>query len=582
MNESHRTVRGGSAPRRLASMLLALAAAVGLLLGSALNAPAADAAPARPKLPVGAAGVVAAMQPSWNLGNTLDAIPEETSWGNPLATRALLAKVRSEGYRSVRIPVTWTDHQSATAPYTIDAAFMSRVKQIADWAEAEGLYAVLNVHHDSWQWVSKMSTDHDNVLARFNSTWTQISSAFKDEPRTLLFESINEPQFDNATAAQKTQMLEELNVSFHRIVRASGGQNATRLLVLPTQACTPSQELMDELTTTIGKLDDPNLVATVHYYSWYPFSVNIAGGTHYDEAARKDLDEAFARMRATFTAKGIPVYLGEYGLLGYPDDNHPSRIERGEAFKYFEHVGYAARQAGVTTALWDPGFAYLNRTTLQWRDQELFNVIKSSWTTRSGTASFDRFFVPKSGTVTDQSLTLNRNGLSFQGLWKGATKLTAGLDYTVSGNTLTLKAAALTRLVGNREYGVNSTIEARFSRGLPWKIHVTTYDTPQQSGATGTTDSLVIPTQFRGDQLATMESVYADGSNAGPADWTAFQEFNNNFRPDYTGNAITLTNTFLASLRDNAPVTLTFHFYSGAKVTYHVTRSGTSVTGTAS
>jgi endoglucanase len=582
MREPHKDARRpGSAPRRLRTLLLALVAAIGLTLGTALTTPAAAAAPKKVHVPASAMDAVAAMQPSWNLGNTLDAIPDETSWGNPKATKELFDTIRAQGYRSVRVPVTWTDHQSATAPYTIDATFMSRVKQVVDWAQADGLYVVLNVHHDSWQWISKMPTDHDNVLGRFNATWTQISSTFRDEPRTLLFESVNEPQFDNATDTQKTQLLNELNTSFHKIVRSSGGGNTNRLLVLPTQGCTPSQPLMDDLSTTIGALHDSNLVATVHYYSWYPFSVNIAGGTRYDETAQKDLTDAFARMRDTFVAKGIPVYLGEYGLLSWPDQNHPDRIERGEALKYFEHLGYAARQAGVTTALWDP-FAYLNRATLQWRDPELFAWIKSSWTTRSGSTSFDNVFVPKSSPITAQTLTLNRNGTSFQDLWHGKTQLVAGRDYTLSGDQLTFTAPALTKLAGNREYGVNATLQARFSRGLPWQIHVTTYDTPQQANATGTSNSLPIPTRFRGDQLATMEAKYADGSNAGPSDWTAYQEFNVSFTPDYANNTIALTDKFLGSLRDGAPVTLTFHFYSGAKTTYHVTRSGTSVTGSTS
>ncbi|WP_369167339.1 cellulase family glycosylhydrolase [Streptomyces sp. R28] len=582
MREPHKDARRpGSVPRRLTTLLLALVAALGLTLGTALTTPAAEAAPMQVHAPARAMDAVAAMQPSWNLGNTLDAIPDETSWGNALTTREHFAKIRAEGFRSVRIPVTWTDHQSATAPYAIDATFMNRVEQLVDWALAEGLYVVINVHHDSWQWVGKMPADHDNVLARFNATWTQISARFRDAPRTLLFEGINEPEFEGATDTQKAQLLHELNISFHKIVRSSGGGNTDRLLMLPTRYCKPDQNLMDDLYATINGLNDRNLVATVHYYSWYPFSVNIAGGTHYDAAARKDLDDSFARMRNTFVARGIPVYLGEYGLLSWPDHHHPSRVERGEALKYFEHFGHAARQAGVTTALWDP-FAYLNRATLQWRDPELFAWIKSSWTTRSGTTSFDNVFVPKSSPITAQTLTLNRNGTSFQGLWQGNTQLVAGRDYTLSGDRLTFTAPALTKLVGNREYGVNATLQARFSRGLPWKIHVTTYDTPHQANATGTSSSLPIPTQFRGDQLATMEAKYADGSNAGPSDWTAYQEFNVSFTPDYANNTIALTDKFLGSLRDGAPVTLTFHFYSGAKTTYHVTKSGTSVTGSTS
>lgn len=116
-------------------------------------------------------------------------------------------------------------------------------------------------------------------------------------------------------------------------------------------------------------------------------------------------------------------------------------MERGEALKYFEHLNYAARVAGVTTALWDPGtVAYLNRETLKWTDPALYAWIKSSWTTRSGTASFDKVFVPKSSPITAKTLTLNPNGTKFRGLWQGSTPLAPGLDYTVTDNQLTLTA----------------------------------------------------------------------------------------------------------------------------------------------
>ncbi|MFD5909820.1 cellulase family glycosylhydrolase [Streptomyces massasporeus] len=572
----------GRGPGRLAGPLLALLVILGLS-GTALAAPGGTAQqrPATAGVPARAMDAVAAMQPSWNLGNTLDAIPEETSWGNPKATRELLKTVREQGFRSVRIPVTWSNHQKDTAPYAVDAAYMSRVKEVVDWAQAEGLYVVLNVHHDSWQWVYKVSTDHDQVLARFDSLWKQISAAFRDEPRTLLFESINEPTFGDVTDARKAELVHELNTSFHKVIRASGGGNKNRLLVLTTPGGTPSQDFMDSLHTTISGLGDKNLVATVHYYSYFPFSVNIAGGTRYDDKARNDAEDAFARMKHIFTDQGVPVYVGEYGLLAYPDDNHPSRIERGEALKYYEHIGHLARTAGVTTALWDPGFAYLNRQTLKWRDPALFAWIKSTWTTRSGTTSFDRIHLKKSGPIEGQSLTLNLNGLTFRGLWHGDTKLAEGRDYTLFKNRIALKASTLTKLAGDRAYGVNSTLQARFSKGLPWQIDVITYDTPVLSDTTGTKDAFAIPTKYRGDDLATMEATYADGTNAGPTSWTPFQEFNIAFRPDVPNGTIILTADTLKSLRDGDTATLTFHFHSGAKVKYKVTKSGDSVTGTA-
>jgi endoglucanase len=210
-------------------------------------------------------------------------------------------------------------------------------------------------------------------------------------------------------------------------------------------------------------------------------------------------------------------------------------------------------------------------------------MIKASWTTRSGTASADQVFVPASGTITDQTLTLNPNGTDFLGLWADGHLLRAGRDYTLSGNRLTLTAAALTRLAGDRAYGVRAVVEARFSKGVPWHIGIVSSDTPVLSAATGdTSGSLSIPTEFRGDLLATMEAKYADGSNAGPANWTSYQEFGGAFYPDAANGVVVLKQNFLNSLTDGSPVTLTLHFWSGATVTYHVVRSGTTVTGAAS
>ncbi|WP_173064606.1 cellulase family glycosylhydrolase [Phytohabitans houttuyneae] len=521
---------------------------------------------------------VAAMQPGWNLGNTLDAIPDETAWGNPLTTQAMLHYVRSQGYNSIRLPITWSNHHGPAPDYTIDAAWLARVRQIVDWSLAEGLYVMVNLHHDSWQWINAYPNDRTNVMNRYTALWTQIATAFRGHSAKLVFESINEPQFAGTSGdAESDQVVQELNTAFVRLVRRTGGDNATRLLVLPTLHTSGEQARLDALNATFNQLGDPNLAATVHFYGWWPFSVNIAGGTRYDSNVEQDLVGTFDRVHNTFVSRGIPVIIGEWALLSY-DYTRPGIIERGEFLKYIEAVGHHARTRKLTTMLWDAG-SFLHRTELRWRDQGIYEMMKASWSTRSGTASSDQVYVPRTGAITGKSLTLNLNGLSFQGLWQGSTSLTNGTDYTVSGSTLTLTPAALTRLVGNRAYGVNATIEARFSRGAPWQIGVITYDPPTQAAATGTTSAFTIPTQFRGDQLATMEAKYADGSPAGPANWTSFKEFWSNFQPDYAANTIILKPEFFAEVNDGA-VTLTFHFWSGTQATYRITKSGTSVTGT--
>jgi endoglucanase len=527
-------------------------------------------------VPGDAMAQVAAMQPGWNLGNTLDSTGgDETSWGNPRVTEALLDNVKAQGFKSIRVPVTWGQHQAPD--HTIEAAYLNRVKEVVGWALADGFQVMINIHHDSWQWISAMPADRAGVLTRYNAIWTQLAAAFKDSPGKLVFESVNEPQFTGSSGdAQNAQLLHELNASFRDIVRRSGGNNASRLLVLPTLHTSSDQARLDELATSMRGFNDPNLIATVHYYGYWPFSVNVAGGTRYDATAQKDLTDSFDRVYNTFVARGVPVILGEYGLLGF--DRHTGTIEQGEKLKFFEHLGYYARTKKITTMLWDNG-QHLGRTSFQWSDPELIAQIKSSWATRSGTASSDQVFSARSSAVTAKTITLNTNGTTFTGLRQGTTELVRGTDYTISGDQLTLTAAAMTRLSGSRSYGTNAVLSAQFSAGVPWRINLITYDTPVLSAATGTTAAFSIPTTFRGDLLATMEAKYADGSNAGPQNWTSFKEFDRAFAPNYTAGVTTLTPEFFAEVNDNARVTLTFHYWSGATVTYYVTRSGSAVTG---
>ncbi|HTJ67055.1 MAG TPA: cellulase family glycosylhydrolase [Actinospica sp.] len=587
MKSFHRTARPGK--RRLgllAGAVATLVTASFVVAGTAFAThPATTAAkPASPSsasasaAPANALQFGAAIQPGWNLGNSLDAVPNETAWGNPATTKALIDKVKSLGFRSIRIPVTWSNHQGSAPGYTVDPAYLTRVKQVVDWALADGLYVVLNVHHDSWQWISSMPSNPNGVLARFNATWTQIAAEFKGESNKLVLESVNEPTFTGASTQQIQTLLNELNTDFVHLVRGTGGGNATRYLLLPTPIDTPSKPLMDNLAATIQSLHDTHLIASVHYYGYWPFSVNVADETTFDSATSKDMDTVFSLLHSDFIAHGIPVYVGEAGLLN-EDDAQPGTIEHGEAMKYFEALGQDARANGVTLSYWDDGARILNRNTMQLIDPSMFAAMTTSLTTNSGNASSDMVFVPKYGQATAQSLTLNPDGTTFEGLYDGSTKLVAGHDYTLSGNRLTLTAALLARLTQGHGYGVAATLQARFSTGVPWSIDVRMYAWPWLPAHTGSTNSFSIPGQLSGDVLSTMQAVYANGSNAGSATWTSYKQYSTDFSADYANNSITLTPAFLNSLTDGAPVTLTFHLWSGATVTYHVTRHGTTVTG---
>jgi aryl-phospho-beta-D-glucosidase BglC (GH1 family) len=266
---------------------------------------------------------VSAMQPGWNLGNTLDAFDPndptgggETSWGNPVVTQAFIQQIAAQGFKSIRIPITWNYRMGGAPNYAIDPAFMDRVQQVVDWSLQAGLYVMINVHHDAWMWISSMPTDHNAVMARYNAVWTQIADRFKNHSDKLMFESINEPEFSNVDITTLLALLNELNTSFVHLVRASGGGNAVRPLVLPTLYCNHEQVRVDSLASTLAALNDPNLIVTVHYYGLWHFSVNIAGYTTFNAEAKNDIDTMVNNVYNTFVSKGIPVVIGELGILG--------------------------------------------------------------------------------------------------------------------------------------------------------------------------------------------------------------------------------------------------------------------------
>jgi endoglucanase len=216
------------------------------------------------------------------------------------------------------------------------------------------------------------------------------------------------------------------------------------MLVLPTMHTGSEQPYLDALNHTIDELDDPNLIATVHFYGFWPFSVNVAGYTRFDDEVRQDIIDTFDRVHNAFVTRGIPVVIGEYGLLGF--DQHVGTIQQGEKLKFFEFVNHYAQQTQLTTQLWDNG-QHFNRTAMHWRDQEFFDMLAASWAGRSGTASADQVYVEVAGQITDQTLTLNHHGTTFQGLRHGGTALVEGQDYTVAGDQLTISAGTTVRFV---------------------------------------------------------------------------------------------------------------------------------------
>jgi endoglucanase len=504
---------------------------------------------------------VDAMQPGMNVGNTLDAIPNETSWGNPPITQALLQQFAADGYKSIRIPITWTAHAGPAPTYTVDPAWMNRVQQVVDWAQQAGLYVMINMHHDSWQWVSSMPTNHDAVIAQYTAVWTQVSNRFVNYPNTLMFESINEPVFNNVDDATALTYLDTLNTTFFNTVRRSGGLNATRPLVLTVLGGSATQQHLDSLAATIANLNDSNLITTFHYYSYWPFSVNIVGFTAFDSTVINDLTTSFDAVYKTFVAKGIPAVIGEFGVL------NGNAIERGENLKYQEFVTQYARSKRMARMYWDTG-GLISRTTYQVADPDIEAILMQTVSGRATTADTDTIFVTGGAPVQDAVVNLNLNGNSFVSLNDGSTTLQQGRDYTIKDSVLTVNAGELSKYASGW-FGEHTVLAVNVNSGPAWKVHVRYTSPPVLSAVSGTTGgALVIPAALNGDLLATMEARHADGTPAGANSWTPFKAWGD-FLPDYTNNTITVSNNFFTG-EPAGTINLTFHFWSGRLATYHL------------
>jgi endoglucanase len=522
-----------------------------------------------------------AMEPGWNLGNSFDSVGStgETSWGNPVVTHQLIDKIKSQGFKSIRMPLTVYGRMGSAPNYTIDPKFLARYAQVVKWALDDGLYVMMNIHHDSWNWVQYFDAADDNGVSKeeYTAVWIQLANYFKDYSSKLCFESINEPYFvdHSGSVSDDVQMqrLADLNTTFHAIVRNSGGKNATRMLVLPMVSANDSDAYCTSLYNTIAGFNDPNIMATFHYYGNWPFSVNIAGVTTMDSGTVADLTGAFDRAYNHFTANGIGVVVGEYGLLAF--DGTSAAIEHGEMLKYFEYINYYAKSKGISLMLWDNGDV-LSRTTYTWIDPSLYNMMSTSWKERSSYSDSDMLFVKAENKANDIPMNLTLNGNTFKSIYNGNEKLTLGKDYTYSNGVVTLKGSYVSNYITG-SYGTKATLTMKFSEGADWNVYLNYYNTPVLSAATGTTSGFNIPVQFNGSKLSTLEAMYSDGTGAGPQNWTTYKQFGYAFTPDYTNNVVTMTNNFFNSCNDGV-ITLKLHFQSGEVLQYSITKTGTTVT----
>ena len=325
-----------------------------------------------------------------NLGNTLESAGDwiaqwsdgsvhayETAWGSPDVTKEMIQGYADEGFGVLRIPVAWTNRMTMDGTYTIDSEWMDRVTQIVDWTLDANMYAIVNIHWD-YGWMNDLPTNHDECIRRFTRYWEQISDNFKDYGDHLMFEAQNEELGWNTVwnrwggtngKAEAYAMVNEVNQTFVDTVRASGGNNSMRHLLISGYntdvelTCDPMFRMPDD---PAGRM-----AVSVHYYTPAGFAIleedadwGKASSTWGSASEIQELERNMDKLKTTFIDKGIPVIIGEYGC---PVKNkEPESVRR-----FLSSVCREAYERQLCPVLWDVTDAQYDRTAYRLKDTEL-------------------------------------------------------------------------------------------------------------------------------------------------------------------------------------------------------------------
>lgn len=332
------------------------------------------------------------MKVGWNLGNTLEAIGGETAWGAAYTSQRLIDSVKVAGFNTVRLPVAWFIH-SDTVTSVIDKAWMARVKEIVDYCIKDSMYVIINAHWDKGWLENRVNTASKALVnKRQQAYWTQIANYFKDYDEHLLFAGANEPNVHDTAAMS---VLLTYHQTFIDAVRATGGNNSSRTLVIqgPSTDIDETNKLMN--TLPVDKIAD-RIIAEVHYYTPYQFclmnkdanwgkmfyywgqgnhsTTDTAHNATWGEES--DVEKNFAKMKAQFVDKGIPVIIGEFGAgkrkLSPPSDQ---ALNNASVEYYYKQVVKSAVSNGLIPICWDTPMWLFNRRTGEILDRGIINAM---------------------------------------------------------------------------------------------------------------------------------------------------------------------------------------------------------------
>ena len=301
----------------------------------------------------------------WNLGNSLEAEGTETSWGNPATTADMIKSIKGEGFNAVRIPVRWGQHCDMST-MAIDEKWLSRVKEIVDWCLAEDMYVIINTHQDLWLEHYPTNAKKTELNEKLGKLWTNISTAFADYDGRLAFAGLNEVNAEGDWGLTPTQenydVTNSFNQTFVDAVRATGGNNAQRNLIVQSYRCNPTMGLTNLVVPT-----DPTpnrLSVEFHYYDPYSYCSGAAGSYNYwgiafsdkgtvtPDGNEKSLANFFLTIREKWWEQGLGVVIGEYGCSCHYTTADKATQEANMQY-YMKCLVSEARKNGFAAFVWD-------------------------------------------------------------------------------------------------------------------------------------------------------------------------------------------------------------------------------------
>lgn len=287
-----------------------------------------------------------------NLGNALEA-PQEGEWGVTLQEE-FFQLIAEAGFNTVRVPIRWSTHAAAQAPYTIDPAFMNRIDWVVAQAQKHGLNVILNMHH--YEEIFKDPAGHQ---ARFVAIWQQIADHYQSQPDNVLFEFLNEPNGQVDDRAWNRLILDTLAV-----VRPT---NPQRMIVVGPA----NWNNLANLEGLKLPVEDPYLIVTFHYYEPFRFThqgaewVNDSTpwlGTTWEGNTTESatLAQHFKQVAEWSTVHHRPIFLGEFGAY--------NKADLASRARYTTAVARQAEQMGFAWAYWEfcSGFGIYNLETKTW------------------------------------------------------------------------------------------------------------------------------------------------------------------------------------------------------------------------